>query len=176
VTKLRYAAAFLFLGLLPPAADAAWYAAQPNGQVAPNEVVPNGSSQSQPAATTTGCTSTTTYTMLGLAGSVTPNSTGKIAFQVSGNAFNSTAADGESLQIRYGTGTAPTNGAASAGTSIGAAQSMGTGTSTLPNTFTLQATVSGLNVGTAYWFDLGCKAITGGGGETSNVSMTALEQ
>jgi hypothetical protein len=159
-----------------PALTGIYVDANSQTTIAPLATGPNAATQSQPAATTTGCTSTSVYTMLGLAGTITPSGTGKITFYIAGNAFNSTSADGESLQIRYGTGTAPINNAAVTGTAVGSAQAMGTGTTTLPNTFSLQATVSGLNAATAYWFDLGCKAITGGGGETSNVSMTALEQ
>src|SRR5229473_2663960 len=85
-----------------------------------------------------------------------------------------TTSDGASLQIRYGTGTAPANGAALTGTAVGNnIADNNPVTNKIP--FSVQAIVSGLTVGTAYWVDVGLAAITGGTASIATVSVSALE-
>jgi hypothetical protein len=105
--------------------------------------------------------------------------TGRVLVIISGNLTNSTAAagDGAKVQIRYGTGAAPTNGAALTGTAIGNQVSMLLERSTAsdPFPFSIQAIISGLTVATAYWLDASLAAITGGTGIIKNLSISAIE-
>ena len=107
-----------------------------------------------PAATTS-----TAEVMLGLAGAITPVTT-EVKVQVEG-AFNvsGTATRSVTVQIRYGTGTAPANGTAVSGTSAGTAvatkqtfQNPATSTWKIP--FALSAIVTGLSPATVYWLDV----------------------
>jgi len=134
--------------------------------------------QSTPA-NPTGTTSTTGV-MMGLAGSITPARSGIVLINISGTVTNSASvSNGASVQIRTGTGTAPANGAALAGTAQGSAVRMLNpsdtrgGTITVP--FSANAIVTGLAVGTAVWIDTGVAAITGGTATISNVSISVNE-
>ena len=138
------------------------------GVVATSQATP-----SNPAGTTD-----TTGKMMGLAGTITPVSTGKILIIISGDIANDTIADGAAVQIRYGTGTAPANADALTGTAVGGLVSstnpnIALATLTIP--FSLNAVVTGLTLGTAYWIDTGLKAITGGTATISNVSISVIE-
>lgn len=90
-----------------------------------------------------------TPVMCGLAGAFTPNSSGNVVFSACGNATG----DIPGVMLRYGTGTAPANGAASTGTLL-AQQQPNTGSNSLVSTFSLIKGVTGLSPGTTYWFDL----------------------
>src|SRR5690242_15711692 len=79
--------------------------------------------QSQATPTNPTGTSSTTGVMMGLAGSVTPKFSGRVQVTMSGDCFSGTIADGANIQMRYGTGTAPSNAGALAGTTIGSAVS-----------------------------------------------------
>lgn len=114
--------------------------------------------------------------MAGLAGTFTPATTGNIVLTVQSSLANSTINDGCLVQIRFGTGGAPANGAAATGTAIGQQQA---GTSFAANALsasTLIAYQTGLVVSTVYWFDLGFAAVTGGTCLPSAIVMVALEQ
>ena len=116
---------------------------------------------------------------MGLAGSVTPNQTGRLLVIVSGNIANGTNADGGKVQLRLGTGAAPANAGALAGTVYGD-QAFSTGTGLLANDkvpFTLQAAIYDppLTVGTAYWIDVDVAAITGGTASITEVRISAIE-
>lgn len=124
-------------------------------------------------------TTDTTGKMMGLAGTVTPTATGRILILITGNLTNSTAAagDGAKAQITYGTGTAPTNGAALTGTAIGSIQSsvLERATANDLQTFSLAAMVTGLALGTAVWIDIRLAAIVGGTALAKNITIIALE-
>ena len=116
------------------------------------------SSPSNPTGTTS-----TTAVMMGIGSTVffTPNRTGTIYMNISGDVTNTTTGDGSKSQIRYGTGTAPVNGAAASGTTCGDnINSSATGSHQMPQT--LDCLIVGLTVSTTYWFDIGVAAITGG--------------
>lgn len=132
------------------------------------------SSQATPANPTG--TSSTTGVMMGLAGSITPSRSGKVLIQVSGDIFNATAiADGGKAQIRWGTGSAPTNGAALTGTTAGGLVQYIAATTAEKAPFSLNAVVTGLTLGTAVWIDLGLAAITGGTATVNDISISAIE-
>src|ERR1700680_2582009 len=135
---------------------------------------PHPSNATQTNAAAPAGTTSTTGLMRGLAGAITPAHSGNVLVIVSGTLTNGTTGDGASLQIRYGTGTAPTNGAALTGTAVGNnIADNNPVTNKIP--FSVQAVVTGLTAGTAYWVDVGLAAITGGTASIATVSVSALE-
>jgi len=131
------------------------------------------SAQSTPADPST--TTSTTGVMMGLAGSIIPGYSGKIMIVISGDIDNGTANDGAQVQVRYGTGTAPTNGAILTGTTVGSLIKMVSSSATNRMPFHCNAIVSGLTVGTTYWIDLSLAAMTGGTARIRDVSISAIE-
>jgi hypothetical protein len=125
----------------------------------------------------TGTTSTTGVMMgLGSAGGQSANITPQISTQVLviiavGAQFNSGSSISTTSRLRYGTGTAPNNGAALTGTAVGAAWQ-----SSAPagqgGGATLLALITGLTIGTTYWLDLEVK--TGTAGNTATVAAVAI--
>lgn len=110
----------------------------------------------QPAAPTA-TAATTPGVMAGLAIPFTPTCTGKLRFRLTGNCSTSTAAANIGITGKYGTGTAPVNGAAVSGTSFAqgnlvvrcAVAGNGAGTP-----FEIWGQITGLTPGTAYWIDV----------------------
>src|SRR5262249_37718510 len=81
---------------------------------APTTIPTTTTSPSNPAGTTDG-----TGVMMGLARALTPTTTG-VVFVLFYGMMNASAGGGTiTTRARYGTGTAPTNGAAATGTTIG---------------------------------------------------------
>lgn len=124
-------------------------------------------------------TASTTLVMMGLGGSckITPGSSGKILLGISGVAFTNTAAVNFTFGGRYGTGTAPVNGAAVSGTRWGGAADLTAkgGTAGVGIPFGLTDLVT-LTPATAYWFDIAL--LTSAGADTAVVntlSFTAAE-
>ncbi|NTJ65981.1 hypothetical protein G6M50_16995 [Agrobacterium rhizogenes] len=125
-----------------------------------------------------GTTSVGTQVMQGLAGTITPNASGRVLFMASGDGFNTNAVgQGFVVQLRYGPGAAPANGVSATGTALGGAVNGITAIVSSPQQipFALQAMVPKLTVGTSYWFDLGLAAIGGGTATIENISLTATE-
>ena len=137
----------------------------------------NASYQARPADPT-GSTNTITGVMMGLAGSITPSGSGKVLVTVTGNLTNASSVGfGASVQARYGTGTAPSNGATPVGTSVspGAVLKYTSASSSEIVPFTCCGVVTGLTVGTPYWIDLALAASGGGTATATNISVTAVE-
>lgn len=118
--------------------------------------------------------------MLGLAGSITPRKSGKASVVVVGLIKSSNTSRTPTVQIFYGTGTAPTNGAFITGSPAGNVSGV-----TIPSItsaeqfvipFTCVASVSGLSVGTPYWIDLGTSEPTSGSVTITNISILATEE
>lgn len=118
--------------------------------------------------------------MAGLGGVIafTPITTGKIRVVISGTAGSTTSAATVNLWGRYGTGTAPVNGAALVGT--GFHQSfmfihpvIASGVGTIP--FTLMDVISGLTLNTPIWVDVAIGASSGGPGVISSLGVTIEE-
>lgn len=128
------------------------------------------------SATPTGTTSATAV-MGGLGGTfaITPGVTGRVKIEISGQMANSTINDGVTLDLRYGTGTAPANGDAVTGTLAGISQTATSLVAAQRSGFCLQAIVTGLTVGTAYWMDFSQLAVTGGTASAFGVTATAME-
>jgi hypothetical protein len=147
-----------------------------------NTKTANATSQSQPSAPTAPA-STSAYAMQGLAGTVTPKLSGNVLLMVSGIVISpagTAAGNGIKYQLSYGTGTAPANAAALAGTQVGAVQEY-TNPATVTAAdvmvpFSTHAVVTGLTVGTAYWIDLAAESVaTASDMGLSGVSVTAVE-
>lgn len=125
-------------------------------------------------ANPTGTTSTTGV-MQGLAGSLTPNYSGVIEVTINGLYANNNSASGAKFQIRYGTGSAPANGAALTGTTAGALLAPTNLNNSSVYPFSTTAIVSGLTPGTAYWIDISLAAIAAGTAALSALGVSVKE-
>jgi hypothetical protein len=108
---------------------------------------------------------------------ITPITSGKVIVTLTGAVFNNTAAGLVNLvQIRFGTGSPPANGAAATGTAIGGIASRGAATTTtgfVP--LSLTALLTGLAIGVPVWLDVIFSAAGGGSVILQNVAFTAVE-
>lgn len=112
---------------------------------------------------------------MGMGGTSTPSTTGIVLMIITGSVKSANSATTCKPQLRYGTGTAPVNGAALAGTTLGNIVPINTTSSNEPG-YSLAGVVS-LTVGTTYWIDISIIS-------TDNVSactaqgntITAMEQ
>lgn len=136
----------------------------------------NNSITSCISAAPTGTTSTTGV-MVGLACPLAVRLSNAVRFTVSGQMSNNTASDGGNVQLRYGTGTAPVNGAALTGTAVGLGVGYlpPTGTSGMLSPFSQNFVVTGLTSGLNYWYDISEAAGIGGTVSLANVQITAQE-
>jgi hypothetical protein len=117
-----------------------------------------------------------TNTMMGLAVYLTPTHSGNVVFSVGGVTQNTTASGGVQIQARYGTGTAPVNGTGASGASAGAVPNVIPGSTTAQVGFSIVGVVSGLAIGTTYWFDISIMATgAGGGAYVKNVYAACVE-
>ncbi|WP_143278728.1 hypothetical protein [Bradyrhizobium sp. Y36] len=80
----------------------------------------------------------------------------------------------DTYQARYGTATAPTNGAAATGTALGSQVVQVISTASSFTTLAAGGLITGLTPGTQYWFDI---ALASGSGTASlqNVTCSAKE-
>lgn len=120
-------------------------------------------------------TASATATMMGLAGSITPQSSGRVQFTISGDIANSASGDGTNVQLYYGTGTAPANAAALTGNAIGSIVKFVAAAAAQRVPFSITVIVSGLAIGTAYWIDASLAIVTGGTGTIKDISLAAIE-
>jgi hypothetical protein len=110
---------------------------------------------------------------MGLNKTITLKYSGAISITITGILSQEVASNGGIVQISYGTGTAPINGAAATGTAVGTILTLPV--IATPVGFSLTYNVSGLTIGTAYWIDLRY-AVDGGGALTpSSISLNAAE-
>lgn len=145
-----------------------------NGKGLVTAAVAPARTQSLPANPTG--TASGVQVMAGLAGSFTPATSGNMFLTVQSTIANSTINDGCIVQMRFGTGGAPANGAAATGTAIGKQQAATSFAANALNASTLVAYQTGLVVSTVYWFDLGFAAVTGGTCSPTAIVMDAFEQ
>lgn len=114
--------------------------------------------------------------MMGLAGAITPAGSGKVMLIISGDITNSGSSGNMSIQLSYGTGSAPINGASLAGTQAGAklisGQAAQAGVS-IP--FSVNAVITGLTPSTAYWLDLASSISNGNTVSLKDISISACE-
>lgn len=108
--------------------------------------------------------------------SFTPAGSGKVLVWLSGMVLNSTAAgSGVNIRGRFGTGTAPANGALSGlGSALGGLQHFVASTTAGQQGFSIHGALS-LTAGTAYWFDLSIQAVTSGGATVKDIQFTICE-
>jgi len=133
-----------------------------------------GFAPANPASTTS-----VTLVMMGLGSTCvfTPSGTGKVLVNVSGWYLTQTATVNATIGGRFGTGTAPVNGAAVSGTRFGpigdpAGHAVNTAN---PGGFAITALLS-LTAGTAYWFDIALATSAGADAAVlSNIAMTIAE-
>jgi hypothetical protein len=100
-------------------------------------------------------TSSSTPVMMGLAGSITPASSGDVMIVISGDIQISGSIGLTKIQLSYGTSTAPSNGTAVTGTQAGSNLEFNPssqGGNQFP--FSVNAIIPGLALSTAYWLDL----------------------
>jgi hypothetical protein len=129
----------------------------------------SSSTPANPAGTTSA-----TAVMMGLAGSLTPTTTGKVMITVDGTIAHYTAGTGATVRIVYGTGAAPVNGAAATGTALNAAVTLtATGSDSYP--FCLTRIVTGLSLATAHWIDLSLLSAGGGTANVYDITISANE-
>lgn len=140
-------------------------------------LIGGGAAQQALPADPTGITSSTAAMQgIGTNMSITPLQTGRIHIVITGTIFNATAiADGAIAALRYGTGTAPANGAAATGTAASNPVRYVAATTAGKVPFALTAVVTGLTLGTAYWIDLTLGNITAGTATITDISATAIE-
>jgi hypothetical protein len=113
--------------------------------------------------------------MMAAGGAITPILSTRVLFTVSGQMANATAGDGATIDLRYGTGTAPINGAAVTGTLVGIAQTATSISAAQKSGFSISYPITGLTIGTAYWFDISLKVVTGGTATITGISASAME-
>lgn len=126
----------------------------------------------------TGTTSTTgVMAGVGSTCTITPTYSTRVFFMITGVIANNTSGSGSNALLKFGTGTAPTNGAAATGTTIGNASTF----YPTPNAnniyvpFVTQGIVAGLTTGTAYWFDIDQYSTTSGTTTMLQITCTAFE-
>jgi hypothetical protein len=95
----------------------------------------------------------TSSVAIGLPISITPQTTGRIIVYVTLSLINTSSADGGTMVLRYGTGTAPTQGSAPTGTAFGSFfTTAGPGSGIFDN-FSVSWPLTGLSVQTTYWIE-----------------------
>lgn len=152
----------------------------PTGATGIGDTGPTGASDfqtfAQSSASPTGNISTTD-TAMGLAFPYIPSHSGNLVVMIAGMALNSTAAgDGTTITGRYGTGTAPVNGATSGlGTQFGLPQHFIASTTLGQQGFIVLGRLSGLTLGVEVWFDLSLLAVTAGGASVKDVQFVVIE-
>ncbi len=117
--------------------------------------------------------------MMGLAGTITPTSSGRVLIIVSGDIANSVMGDGANVQLRVssaGGQAAPVNGAALIGTTVGGLVKYTASAAGAQVPFTVMGYATGLTIGSPYWIDLSLAAVTGGVATIADLSIVAMEQ
>ena len=114
--------------------------------------------------------------MMGLAGVITPTATGKIFATIAGTMGDTVANKTPALQMRFGTGSPPVNGAGGApGTLIGA-QEIVTGNMTNNlSPFSVCGVIMGAALGVPLWLDLQLWTSPGGIAVVVGASVSAFE-
>lgn len=114
---------------------------------------------------------------MGSTWTITPSHTGNLVALVRGNMGNNTASDYAEIQLAYGTGVAPVNGAAATGTAIGALLRYA-GNANTAGVFVPYVSfgyVTGLTLATAYWLDINLKSVIGGTSSINSNDLLLLE-
>ncbi|WP_158658662.1 hypothetical protein [Methylocystis bryophila] len=119
-------------------------------------------------------TTSTVGAMTGLGVTFVPTQTGNVLITVTGEGRSNTAGNGFGVELLYGSGKIPGNGAELAGTSTTSINVRNLSANTqIP--FTLNYWLSGLSVGKSYWLDLGQRAMTAGKINLYDLGITVIE-
>ena len=130
----------------------------------------------QGSVTNPSATTSTTTVMAGLAGAITPRTTGNIFVTIPGQLQNVNGNVTVSVQGFYGTGTAPSNGAAQTGTAFGGVMApIAANSGAKALTFTCIGMISALSTNVTYWLDVGFSANNSGTATLTQVSISAFE-
>ena len=121
-----------------------------------------------------GITSTTPQ-QVGLGVTYTPSLTGRVLILVFAEASNNTAGYGAVIQLSYGTGSPPSNGAPATGTAVGNQIYIISNAASQLVPFSLGYILTGLQIGTQYWFDLQVGVYHGGAAFVQNVTVLIIE-
>jgi hypothetical protein len=124
---------------------------------------------------------TVTIVMMGLAGAITPNTSGRVLITIYGNIVTTSGVAGVGIQyfIRWGTGTAPINGAANTGLTAGLREvytnpsAVTAANVSVP--FCISVLATALTIGTPYWIDLAAGTMAAVGASFTNLTITAIE-
>lgn len=135
-------------------------------------VFPFTTVQTTPASPT-GTTSASIMMGLGNNAKLTPLYSTRVYVVFTGNASVNAVASWNAI-FKFGTGTAPVNGAAVTGTTVGPTIQGTASTANFPIMLSLPVIITGLTPGTAYWFDLAF-GTNAGTGTISTVSCTGFE-
>lgn len=119
-------------------------------------------------------TSSTTGVMAGTANYFTPKRTGRVRILINGVFSGSGGSTAAVVYPRYGTGTAPTAGAALTGTVAGKEQKSQVAASGF-DCFTCIGYATGLTLGTQYWTDYEIQTVTGGTASYTVVTVLVEE-
>lgn len=126
---------------------------------------------SQPSPNPTGTSSGSPGKMMGLGGSckITPVYSGRVEVMFD---YGATAGGLVDIMayIKYGTGTAPSNGASPSGTTLGGERWVSVYSSGRLSQGVLQAVLTGLTLNTEYWFDIALYTSSG-----ITVSITGIQ-
>ncbi len=132
-----------------------------------------------PANQTGNATATLKMNGLGAAAApctITPTSTGRILFTITGDMANNTLADGVSYNMVWGQGIAPANAGPAAGAIITASRVFTQAVGGELTPFTLLAmTTASLTLNLPVWYDIQIADLTGGTASVSNIDCTAHE-
>ncbi len=106
---------------------------------------------------------------------ITPVRGSRVLVTANGYATNNSGLAEAGIQLSFGSGTAPINGAAAAGTLMGAETLVQASQATALGAFSVTAVMTGLTPGTAYWIDLRVRAISAGTAAVASLGLTAVE-
>lgn len=107
---------------------------------------------------------------------ITPTRTGRVYAAFDGVVTNGTNGGGGSVQLRFGTGTAPANSTAAAGTLVGNSPSFTVAAASQTMLFAKTGLITGLTIGTQVWIDLALTSSSAGAlANIANLSVTLFE-
>jgi hypothetical protein len=117
-----------------------------------------------------------TGVMQGLGYHFTPLRTGKARIAITLYSSNTLANDTNYVSVRYGTGTAPVNGAAVTGTAAAPITAATSATAAANTPVTLFVQITGLTMGTNYWIDLNLLTANASGTATVVIVSVLIEE
>ena len=120
-------------------------------------------------------TASLTAVMMAIGGAITPLTSSRVRIVVSGQLSNNTLNDGATVDLRFGTGVAPVNGAAVTGTLVGISQTMTALVAAARSGFCISGMATGLAIGTAIWVDVSLLAVTAGTATVTGVTVSLSE-